>query len=309
MSSLSILKERYHDSIDTGQQLPYFTEQTLHGVVSYFPIGAGLVATPLLALPILVIASTSSPSTEEWLDRAQTLQFYAATIITAATASLFWLICESLGFRFWFGLGLTALYAFGSEAFCTSSQTLWQHGLGVLFLLAELFFFIRLQVASQERWEANRWAILLSLAAASAVAMRPTNLLLVGPIFVLALSRRPRLAPALALPGVLIGAALLAYNVYFFDSVFGGYREYGSAIFDWSLAGFRAGAAGLLFSPGRGMFFYFPFAGVALLLILRQPSLLRQGLPAALAVSIVSRRRCSLFPATGKEAGVSVLAI
>jgi hypothetical protein len=87
---------------------------------------------------------------------------------------------------------------------------------------------------------------------------------------------------------VLIGTALLAYNVYFFDSVFGGYREYGSAIFDWSLAGFRAGAAGLLFSPGRGIFLYFPFAGVALLLILRQPSLLRQGLPAALAVSIVS---------------------
>jgi hypothetical protein len=84
-----------------------------------------------------------------------------------------------------------------------------------------------------------------------------------------------------------IGAALLAYNVYFFGSVFGGYGG-SSAVFDWSLAGFRAGAAGLLFSPGRGIFFYFPFVGVALLLILRQPSLLRQGLPAALAVSIVS---------------------
>ena len=129
----SILKERYHDAITPGQQLPYFIEQTPRGVVSYFPIGAGLVATPVLALPILVIASTTSPSTEEWLDRAQTLQFYAAAIITAATASLFWLICESLGFRFWFGLGLTALYAFGSQAFCTSSQILWQHGPGVLF--------------------------------------------------------------------------------------------------------------------------------------------------------------------------------
>ena len=284
----SILKERYHDAIAPGQQLPYFIEQTPRGVVSNFPIGAGLVATPVLALPILVIASTTSPSKEEWLDRAQTLQFYAAAIITAATASLFWLICQSLGFRFWFGLGLTALYAFGSQAFCTSSQILWQHGPGVLFLLAELFFFIRLQAASQERWEANCWAILLSLAAAAAVAMRPTNLLLVGPIFVLALWQRPRLAAALVLPGVTIGAALLAYNVYFFDLVFGGYRVYGSAIVDWSLAQFREGAVGLLFSPGRGIFFYFPFAAVALLLILRQPSLLRQGLPAALAVSIVS---------------------
>ena len=38
----------------------------------------------------------------------------------------------------------------------------------------------------------------------------------------LALWRRPRLAPALGVPGVSIGAALLAYNVYFFNSVFGG---------------------------------------------------------------------------------------
>jgi hypothetical protein len=45
---------------------------------------------------------------------------------------------------------------------------------------------------------------------------------------------------------------------------------------------------GLLFSPGRGLFLYFLFAAVGLLLILRQRSLLRQGLPAALAASIVS---------------------
>ena len=101
----SILKERYHDAITPGQQLPYFIEQTPRGVVSYFPIGAGLLATPVLALPILVIASTTSPSTEEWLDRAQTLQFYAAAIITAATASLFWLICEKfrVPFLVWIG--------------------------------------------------------------------------------------------------------------------------------------------------------------------------------------------------------------
>ncbi len=281
----SALKERYHDSIGQNQQLPYFVEQTAHGVMSLYPVATGLLATPLLALPILVIALTSSPTPEEWLEHTQKLQFYAAAIITAATASLFWLICDSLGFSFWFGLGLTTLYAFGSEAFCTSSQALWQHGAGVLFFLAELFFFIRLQVTPQGGWGANRWAILLSLAAATAVAIRPTNLLLVGPIFVVALWQRPRLAPALVLPGVPIGAALLAYNVYFFDSVFGGYHH---TIFYWSLLGFRAGAAGLLLSPGRGLFFYFPFAGLALLLILRQPSLLRQGLPIALAVSIVS---------------------
>ena len=134
---------------------------------------------------------------------------------------------------------------------------------------------------------AKRWAILLSLAAATAVAVRPTNLLLVAPIFVLALWQRPRLAIALALPASCICAALLAYNLYFFNAISGGYAANHNT-FQVSLIQFGDALAGLLFSPGRGLFLYFPFAAVGLLLILRQPSLLRQGLPAALAVSIVS---------------------
>jgi hypothetical protein len=46
--------------------------------------------------------------------------------------------------------------------------------------------------------------------------------------------------------------------------------------------------AGLLFSPGRGLFFYFPFAAIAMIIVLTKPSLLRQPLPAALAFSILS---------------------
>lgn len=271
------LKGQWHE-------LPYFLEETAHGVMSRYPVATGLLAAPILAVPILVIASIRSPTPEQWLNHAHTLQFYAAAIITAGTVVLFWLVCASLGFGFWFGLGLTALYAFGSEAFCISSQTLWQHGPGVLCILVELLCLIRLQTAPKGAAE-RHIAMLLSLAAASAVAVRPANLLLVGPFFVLALWQRPRLAVALVLPGCLIGAALLAYNLYFFGTVFGGY-DY--IVFNWSFAGFRAGLSGLLFSPGRGLFLYFPFAAVALLLILRRPDLLRQGLPAALAVSIVS---------------------
>jgi hypothetical protein len=114
------LKEKYHDQTEQYQELPYFVEQTAHGVMSRYPVATGLLATPIVALPILVIASTSSPTPEEWLVHAYKLQFYSAAIITATTAALFWLVCSNLGFSFWFGLGLTILYAFGSEAFCTS---------------------------------------------------------------------------------------------------------------------------------------------------------------------------------------------
>src|SRR5262249_37188147 len=145
---------------------------------------------------------------------------------------------------------------------------------------------LRLQAAPPEGRAATRWAILLSLAVAATVAVRPTEILLVGPLLALALWQRPRLAPALLLPACPIGAALLAYNLYFFGAASGGYATNNDS-FIWSLAQFQGGLAGLLFSPGRGLFLYFPFAAVTLGLILGRPSLLRQPLPAALAVSIV----------------------
>ena len=73
----------------SNQQLPYFLIQTAHGVRSFYPVATGLLATPILALPILVIASTSSPTPEEWLNHAQRLQFYAAAISLPPQPSCF----------------------------------------------------------------------------------------------------------------------------------------------------------------------------------------------------------------------------
>jgi hypothetical protein len=275
-----------------GHQLPYFLIQTPHGVRSVYPVTTGLLATPILALPILAIASTRSPSPEQWLRYAHRLQFYAAAIITAASVAVFWIVCAHLGFGPWLRLGLTALYAFGSEAFCTSSQVLWEHGSGVLFTLIALLYFIRLNAASPKQFTASRTAAMLSLAAAIAVAIRPTNVLLVGPLSMLALWKRPRLAVALVLPAAIIGAVLLTYNLYYFDNILGGYGEFAASHAagheTFNSGQFGVALTGLLFSPGRGLFFYFPFAAVALAVVVTQPSLLRQPLPAALAFSILS---------------------
>jgi hypothetical protein len=277
-----------------GHQLPYFLIQTPHGVLSVYPLATGLLATPILALPILTIASTGPPSPEQWLGYAHRLQFYAAAVITAASVAVFWIVCTHLGFGPWLTLGLTAFYAFGSEAFSTSSQVLWEHGSGVLFTLIALLCFIRMNALSSKQSTASRAAAMLSLAAAIAVAVRPTNVLLVGTLFVLSLWKRPQLAVALVLPGVIIGAALLTYNLYYFDNILGGYGEFaashvaGHETFTRNLGQVAVALAGLLFSPGRGLFFYFPFAAVVLAVVVTRPSLLRQPLPAALAFSIIS---------------------
>ena len=277
-----------------GHQIPYFLIQTPHGAMSLFPVATGLLATPILALPILAIASTRSPNPAQWLGFAHRLQFFAAAVITAASVTVFWLVCAHLGFEPWFRLGLTAFYAFGSEAFCTSSQVLWEQGPGALFTLITLLCFIRLDEASPKGSAERDTAIMLSLAAAMAVAVRPTNILLVGPLAALALWKRPRTAIVLLLPGAIIGVALLAYNVFYFNNILGGYGVFaanhnaGHETFTRSFGQFGAALAGMLFSPGRGLFVYFPFAAVALALVVIRPSLLRQPLPVALAFAILS---------------------
>jgi hypothetical protein len=278
--------------------------------MSYYPVATGLLATPIVAVPIIAIASTRSPSPAQWLQYAYKLQFYAAAVITAASAALFWVICINLGFGSLFGLGLTAFYAFGSEAFCTSSQTLWQHGPGVLFILIALLCFIRLDAVPPKGSIERHTAIVFSLAAAIAIAVRSTNVLLVGPLFVLAFTKRPTLAVALVLPGTIIGIALLTYNAYYFHNIFGAYTENEATKFTWSLAQFGRDLAGLLFSPARGLFFYFPFAAVAAALVITRPSLLRQPLPAALVFSILSSVMLfSLYLDWTAGSGLSVLAI
>lgn len=72
-----------------GHQLPYFLSETPHGVMSIYPVATGLLATPVLTIPILAIEWGTSPDTLQWLDYAPLLGFWAAGAITAAALQSF----------------------------------------------------------------------------------------------------------------------------------------------------------------------------------------------------------------------------
>jgi hypothetical protein len=105
------------------------------------------------------------------------------------------------------------------------------------------------------------------LCAALSMAVRPTNLLfLAACVAVLAAGRRWRLLASFVLFGVTIGAAVGAYNLAVFGRLSGWYgNAFGGS--------FVENLAGLLFSPGRGLFVYSPvllFVFPGLCLWLRQ---------------------------------------
>jgi hypothetical protein len=236
--------------------LPYFLVHTPRGVVSKYPVATGILAIPLMAPAVLAPTATVSAH----VDAAHRQEKYAAALITAASVAIFAVLCRQLGFGAWLTVGLTCFYAFGSQAFNTSSQLLWQHGPGALFILLAFLYFARLREGAT-----RALAVCFTIAWAVAVAIRPMNILVVGPLAVLALHRFPYKV-SLALPAVFVGVPVVAYNLYFFQALRGGYVTEPPFV----VTHLPYGVAGLLFSPGRGLFLYFPVAVVALVLAFRR---------------------------------------
>jgi len=256
---------------------PYFLSETRRGLMSIYPPATGLLATPVSALALL---TTQATAPKEVIAVAHRSERYAAALITAAAVMVFSFLCWQLGFNDWLTVGLTLFYAFGSQAFSTSSQLLWQHGPGTLFVLLAFLWFGRLRM-----WAAPAGTVSFALAWAIAVAIRPMNVLLVGPLVVLALYRFPGVRAYTLLPGVLVGLPATAYNLYYFGTLGGGY---GTQPLLFSAANLASGLPGLLLSPGRGLFLYFPVALVVLAMAPRRCVLRDDMARAALSAVILA---------------------
>jgi hypothetical protein len=275
----TVMLDRFNEEERRRFANPYWLLETPHGVASLFPITTGLLAVPIYALPVLLQNRDQQPSPDRWRDLAvETYQKPAAALYAALAVAVFWSICSRLGFSFILSILLTGLFAFGSQTFATSSQALWQHGPGSLAVLAT----IRCLLALDARPVLA--AVLLSLFAGLAFAIRPNNLLIVAPFVLGALYNRPHLWLYLVMPGLMLVTPIIAYNKLVSGNFLGGYGLQSGGL---SIEHFPAGFLGSLFSPGRGLFVYFPAALLALVLILSQPAHWRNRLVLMLATGVV----------------------
>jgi len=151
----------------------YFLVRTGRGAVSFYPVATGLMAIPVYLVPVPVTQARGDPTPAEWIDFEPNYEILAAALITALSIVAFWRLCRALAFGPWLALGLTALYGFGSEAFAISAQALWQHGPGSLAVILLIGAFVDLDRRHRGA------ALLLSLCAAGAIAIRLNNALLV----------------------------------------------------------------------------------------------------------------------------------
>ena len=243
---------------------------------SMYPVTTPLLVTPLYA-PVVWLKGDWS--TEEVLRIAPIAEKLAASLIVSLSvaAMYFLLVALTTNGR---ALLLSLAFAFATTTWTTSSQALWQHGSGVLFII--------LTLAALARRPNSPW--IAGLCAGLAVACRPTNLfLLLGVIVVVAYTRRSiRSGFVVTLTAALVGLPLALYNTITFGDVRGGY----SIVHDAFRGFLPEGLAGILVSPSRGLFIYSPFliAGiVGIYLVARNAALRRSPVYLTAALFLASQ--------------------
>ncbi|MFL7811225.1 MAG: hypothetical protein AB8I80_21475 [Anaerolineae bacterium] len=156
-------------------------------------------------------------------------------------------------------LGIAVLYGFGTSAWSVASQDLWQHAPSLLLLSIFLAFY--LAATALARRSLVLWA---TLPLALSVSCRLTNgLLLVAFLVYVRLSHPSVLRGALLL--ALVGMVpLVVYSVGTVGVLFstGGYTG-GYGGLPSMLSRLPEGIAGILVSPGRGLFVYTPVLAFA----------------------------------------------
>jgi hypothetical protein len=170
-----------------------------------------------------------------------------------------------------FALALSVLYGLGTWAFSVSSQALWQHGPAALGVALALWGF---------NGKDPRWDALAGFGLGLAVAARPDSVffLAAGGLYVLFFERK-------RLPGFIAGAAiplglLAAYWLLYTGRLRPPESEFQGRIFrDFQWEAFT----GLLASPTRGLFLFFPSAAFGIFAASRSRDRLVQLMAAACA--------------------------
>ncbi|MBW1882406.1 MAG: hypothetical protein JRG89_02075 [Deltaproteobacteria bacterium] len=222
--------------------------------VSRYGLGAAITALPVFAVLDAIVGDLQS----HWL-----LSLYAGKFVAAccvAGSAVFILLIASIYLPRSRALLVALTYGLGSSVWSTSSQGLWQHGPAELYLAMACWLFIRGRVGTRD-------AAICGLAVAMATLCRPTSAALALALgAALLVSRDYRRLVAFVAAGSVIGLVAMAHNFVHSGSILGFAQSMEAADYALSKTGVASAwqfniaqnAAGLLFSPSRGLFVFSP---------------------------------------------------
>lgn len=244
---------------------PFYLVRVGEHYLSFFPIGASILALPVYFFPLKFGLPVNS------FNIAVLGKISAALMVAGSAVFVYFFLREFLEEKL--SLALALVYAFGSCSFGLSSQSLWQHGVSQLMLAAALFCLVR-------GLKDERWALWAGLFLGLATLSRYINAISVVFLSVFYLRRfgLKGFSKYIAL-GLVPLSLLLIYNHTYFGSFAN--QGYAGQIFKYWLGPFPGGFLGEWFSPSKGILTYSPifiFSLLGMWLFLRKKSEVREGL-------------------------------
>lgn len=256
--------DEYRDLIARTPDLDYTIESVNGHLYTPYPLGASLLAVPVVFVIDRLSAVVSPLRFSDYLKQARPIEteLFIASLLVALTA----VILYQLARRFLDRRGavlFVLIFAFCTSAWSTASRALWQHGPSMLMLAVALY----VVVLALDRPQLIQY---LSLPLVFSFVVRPTNSLsiLVFTVYVFVNYRRYFLRYlAWSLPVVV---PFLIFNLSLYHALLSTYyRSYQDFRLD---PHFVEALIGLWISPDRGLLVYSPiliFAGWGLSLNLR----------------------------------------
>jgi hypothetical protein len=243
---LSLLVEGdldFNEFTGSSVELPYYLARVGDRVVSFYSIVPGLMNVPSYA----VASWLGIPASPRTLSKVT-----CAVVMGASAAAMYLVLLRVCSTRRDAAL-MTGLYGLATCAWSVGSTGLWQHGPSLLLLACALVCLLDSR---------SRSLPLAGLFLGVAIFNRPTNIVFGLPLSIyVARHHRDRFAwyvVALALPL----AAMAAYSQSYWGSIWSLGQGHPWGTHEQHGTGFRGALwpnlAGLLFSPGRGLFIYSP---------------------------------------------------
>jgi hypothetical protein len=231
--------------------MPWFLQRINGRIVSAYPPWAGVLALPVYLLPVFGGLPAQSP----WIHDLEKL---SATLITALSVVLVLFTLRRLTNEkiAWY---IAIVYAFATSSFSSSSQALWQHGPSQLFLTLTIYWLVK-------GLDEPRFSAYAGLALGSAVICRPSNAFMAIPIAAYVLLKHRAQFRGFCLASIPPLLGFMAYNMRYNGSIISTGFAIGiigpSRLWNLGAHLFRTplqeGLAGVLVSPGRGLFIYSP---------------------------------------------------
>src|SRR5436190_6335832 len=244
----SVLIDPLRDNVSESTLDPYWIVNGVNGhAISLYPVVLPVVVAPLY-LP--AVAYLQARGWTEWRLQhvAIVMEKLTASLIAALAAALFFLLLRRRASPA-DAMILALAFALGTNTWMIGSQALWQHGLAELLLVVVLLLLT------------GRCSTARALCAGAVLGLivcnRPPDALLAAPLALYGLRWAGRKWAWLVVAAALPVGLVLFYNVAAAGSLLGGYGLPDRG--DYFRFGLFSGAAGMLFSPARGLLLFSPF--------------------------------------------------